>query len=213
MQSLYEQYRPATWAEVAGQDKAIKALDILRARGGFGGKALWITGLSGTGKTTIARLIAGEVADSEYITEIDAESLTPARIQELEYESSYVAFGKGGRVYIVNESHGLRKPSVRQLLVSLERIPRQVTWIFTTTIDGQETFEGCEDSGPLMSRCMTVNLARRGIAEAMAERLKHGAMAEGLDGQPVEKYVKLLYDCKLNMRAAWQKIEMGYMCQ
>ena len=90
-------------------------------------------------------------------------------------------------------------------------IPAHACWIFTTTIDGQETFEGCEDSGPLMSRCLVFHLARRGVADAMAERLKAGAMEQGLDGQDIKQYVKLLYDCKLNMRAAWQRIEAGEM--
>ncbi len=211
MKALYEHYRPATWGDVCGQDKAISALLSLNSRSGFGGRAIWITGLSGTGKTTIARLIAGEVADPEYVTEVDAETLTPATVQDIETESQYGAFGKGGRVYIVNEAHGLKMKTVRQLLVTLERIPRHVTWIFTTTVEGQEMFEGCEDSGPLMSRCLVFHLARRGVAESMAERLKAGATEQGLDGQDVKQYVKLLYDCKLNMRAAWQRIESGAM--
>jgi len=211
MKSLYEHYRPRTWNDVAGQSKVISALLALNSRSNFGGRAIWLTGLSGTGKSTIARLIAGEVADPEYITELDAETLTPNMVQDIESESRYGAFGKGGRVYIVNEAHGLKWRTVRQLLVTLERIPNHVCWVFTTTVEGQETFEGCEDSGPLMSRCLVFHLARRGVAEAMAERLKQGAMEQGLDGQDVKQYIKLLYDCKLNMRAAWQRIEAGEM--
>jgi DNA polymerase III gamma/tau subunit len=211
MQPLYEQYRPENWDEIAGQQKVIKSLLTLRDRSGFGGRAIWLTGLSGTGKTTIARLIAAEVADPDYVTELDAETLTPSMLQDIEAESRYSAFGKGGRVYIVNEAHGLKWRTVRQLLVSLERIPDHVVWIFTTTVDGQETFEGCEDSGPLMSRCLVYHLARRGVADSMAERLKTGAMEQGLDGKDAKDYVKLLYDCKLNMRAAWQRIEAGEM--
>ena len=211
MKPLYEQYRPMTWDEIAGQDKVIKSLLTLRDRSGFGGRAIWLTGLSGTGKTTIARLIAADVADPDYVTELDAETLTPNMVQDIEAESRYSAFGKGGRVYIVNEAHGLKWRTVRQLLVTLERVPAHVVWIFTTTVDGQETFEGCEDSGPLMSRCLVFHLARRSIAESMAGRLKAGAREHGLDGQDAKDYVKLLYDCKLNMRAAWQRIEAGAM--
>ncbi|MCC6798203.1 MAG: AAA family ATPase [Candidatus Hydrogenedentes bacterium] len=210
MMSLYEHYRPKNWADVVGQNKVVQALQALNDRIGFGAHAIWLTGLSGTGKTTLARLIAGEVADAEYVTELDAETLTPSMVQEIEAESRYGAFGKGGRVYIVNEAHGLKWRTVRQLLVTLERIPEHVCWIFTTTCEGQLTlFENCEDSGPLLSRCIVFHLARRGIAEAMATRLQSCARDSELDGQPLDRYVKLLYDCKLNMRAAWQRIETG----
>jgi DNA polymerase III gamma/tau subunit len=211
MKPLYEQYRPMTWDEVSGQGKVITSLLTLRDRSGFGGRAIWLTGLSGTGKSTIARLIAADVADADYVTELDAETLTPNMVQDIEAESRYSAFGKGGRVYIVNEAHGLKWRTVRQLLVTLERIPDHAVWIFTTTVDGQETFEGCEDSGPLMSRCLVYHLARRGVADAMAARLKAGACEQGLNGRDIKAYVKLLYDCGLNMRAAWQRIEAGEM--
>lgn len=132
---LYEQYRPTTWADVVGQEKAVAKLDRLRKRG-FGGRALFITGASGTGKTTIARLIAAELADEWSTDEVDAESMTPARLSEIERESACHTIGKGGRAYIVNEAHGLRAAAVRQLLVILERVPAHVVWIFTTTTDG-----------------------------------------------------------------------------
>ena len=58
---LYEQYRPTTWAEIVGQDKVIARIEHLRLRG-LAGRAYWIAGQSGTGKTTIARLLASENA-------------------------------------------------------------------------------------------------------------------------------------------------------
>jgi DNA polymerase III gamma/tau subunit len=54
---LHEQYRPRDWSDVVGQDKAIAKIDALRNRG-LAGRAFWISGSSGTGKTTVARLIA-----------------------------------------------------------------------------------------------------------------------------------------------------------
>jgi DNA polymerase III gamma/tau subunit len=60
---LAERYRPATWDEVVGQEKVVARLRALSARGGLAGRAYWLSGQSGTGKTTIARLIAQEVAD------------------------------------------------------------------------------------------------------------------------------------------------------
>ena len=47
---LHERFRPRTWAEVAGQDKAISELQFLRDHGGFGGQLIAFVGLPGTGK-------------------------------------------------------------------------------------------------------------------------------------------------------------------
>lgn len=64
---LHERYRPKVWADVVGQPKALERLEALRSRG-LGGRAYWISGASGVGKTTVARLLAAEIAD-EWLTE------------------------------------------------------------------------------------------------------------------------------------------------
>ena len=96
----------------------------------------------------------------------------------------YAGLGKGGRVYIVNEAHGLSKSAIRQFLVLLERLPRHVMMVFTTTRQGQDTlFEDSEDAGPLLSRCVKLELARRNLAEGLAERARETALKEGPDGR------------------------------
>lgn len=215
MTQLHEQYRPRQWQEVVGQPKALGKIAALRKRG-LTGRAYWLSGQSGTGKTTIARLIAAEIADEWAIEEVDAESLTPGRVAELERSCASRSLGKGGRCFIVNEAHGLKRSTVRQLLVTLEgdRIPSHVAWIFTTTIDGQENlFAENEDSHPLLSRCTVIQLSRRDLAKPFAERCREIAVAEGLDGQPIERYVKLLQGCRNNFRAALQAIESGEMVE
>ena len=72
MASLFERYRPRTWGEVVGQDKLIAKVNALRPRG-LGGRAWWIAGPSGAGKTTCARILAREVAAEHAITEMDAQ--------------------------------------------------------------------------------------------------------------------------------------------
>ena len=122
------------------------------------------------------------------------------------------SWGKGGRAYIVNEAHGLTKAAIRQLLVLLERIPGHACWIFTTTTDGLALFEDAhEDASPLLSRCTEIRLTNQGLAKVFAERVKAVAELEGLDGQPIEKYIRLAQDCKNNCRKMFQVVEEGGM--
>lgn len=173
-----------------------------------------MTGGSGTGKTTIARLLAAEVADVWYIEEADATSLTVPALIKIESSMQLYSLGKGGRALIINEAHGLSRPAVRQLLVLLERLPSHVVIIFTTTTEGQLTFfEDKQDAGPLLSRCLRLDLARRGLAELFAQRAYEIADKENLNGRPIEQYVRLCKENRNNMRAVLQAIETGAMKQ
>ncbi len=214
MKQLYEQYRPKNFSEVIGQDKAVKKINLLLKRG-IGGRAFWIVGKSGTGKTTLAYLLANEMTDvSMCIQELDATRLTPARLADIERDMWYLGLGeKGGKAYIVNEAHGLGKDAIKQLLVMLERLPSHVLVIFTTTNEGNDTLFDMADYHPLLSRCIEIPLAQRDLAKPFAERARTIAQSEGLDGQPIKAYMKLAQDCKNNMRMMLQRIESGEMME
>ena len=197
---------------MVGQDKAVAKVAALAKRG-IAGRAWWFNGQSGTGKTTMARLIAQEVADPFCIEELDAGALTTAKVREIERGFTYYGIGtKPGRAVIINEAHGLRKDVVRALLVALEPIPPHVVWIFTTTNDGQDNlFDDTDDAGPLLSRCTRVELARQGLAKPFAAHVKAIAEAEGLDGRPIEQYIRLAQSHRNNLRAMLQAVEAGDM--
>ena len=92
MAQLTEQYRPQMWSDVVGQDKIVQRIQSLAKRG-LAGRAFWLSGQSGTGKATIARLIAVEVADDLLIRELDAASLSVSDLV-LEQASSLLHFAR-----------------------------------------------------------------------------------------------------------------------
>src|ERR1044072_2304342 len=94
-QPLFEQYRPQTFGEVVGQDKALARLEVCRQRGGLAGEAYFITGSSGTGKTTIARLIAAETAQPWSTMELDASQLDADTVRDIQERTKGQPLGGG----------------------------------------------------------------------------------------------------------------------
>lgn len=208
---LDEKYRPTTFQDVVGQEKAVKVISRLTANC-WGGRAYWFSGGSGSGKTTMARIIAGIGADDLYITEIVGRQLTPSALKRIKDQWIYIPMSeKSGYALIVNESHGLTKPVIEILLDVLENLPQNVVVIFTTTKEGNDFFEEQLDSSPFASRCINIRMASRGLCEPFAQRVKEIASIEGLDGKPIDDYIRLMKRCRNNLRMALSEIEAGAM--
>ena len=211
---LCERYRPRRFGEIIGQPKTLAIIGHLQQRGGLGGRCFWITGASGTGKTSLARLLANKVADPWNVEELDTSDVTTKTIERIRRAMCFRGIGqKGGMAWILNESHALTARMVQKLLTVVEPqggLPPHVLFAMTTH-EGQLKFEEVSDSVPLLSRCVRLELPRRGLAERFAARVKQIAEPEGLDGKPLADYIRLMKSCRNNARAALMAVESGAM--
>ena len=216
MLNLCEKYRPQSLDDLLGQPKVVASLR--RLNGQYGGRAYWISGPKGTGKTSLALIIGHAIADDWCCEIVKASELTLGRLDDLERMSHLAAPGKGGRAIIVEEAHGLRRDVVRALKTVLESgsIPRHVAWIFTTTkLESNARFldESDEDIKPLLERMYGggFTFTNQGLAPTFGRAAKAIAMKEGLDGQPDQKYQNLVYSCGGSFRGVLARIEAGFM--
>jgi replication-associated recombination protein RarA len=207
---LAEKYRPTSFDDLLGQEKAIAKVKALTARESLGGRAYLITGASGTGKTSLARIIAEHVADP--FTTVQWRSpryLTADVVRDLDQDLQRRPFGKGA-CWIVDEIHNARAEQVSDLLGLTEFLPSWATWIFTSIAEPAEVFTG-PDGKALLSRCVRLDLSRRNLAEVFARRGQQIAQAEGLDGRPFEHYLRAIKEEGNNFRGLLNRIDAGDM--
>ena len=209
MSALYERYRPQTFEQFIGQDKAIERVRRIIDRPGFNGDSFWIVGPSGTGKTSLAWIIARQFADSLDIIELDGEACTIDAVRKAADTMHYSTLSGRFRVWIVNESQAMTNRAVQAWLTVLDALPARVLVIFTTTEDFADLFG--QFDGPFRSRCKTIAFTNQGLAPVFAKRAREIADAEGLNGKPESAYLRLVQNCRNNMRAVLQEIDAGTM--
>lgn len=208
---LFHKYAPLTLRDVVAQSQVCNLIKFRYERGLIGGSAYWVTGQSGTGKTSIVDITTLMVSEPMGIERFNATTLTPSRVLELARSTRTLGMGLPGRCIVINEAHGLRRDTVRSLLDVLDELPNHVSWWFTTTNDGAAKFDDLDDASPLLSRCLTLSLSRRGLNKPFAEHVHRIAVAEGLTDKPVKAFEELARQCRNNMRAMLSAVESGSM--
>ncbi len=149
MTVLYRTYRPSKWSEVVGQNQIVVALkDAISSK--HVAHAYLFSGSRGTGKTSIARILAHALDTAgEDVYEIDAAS--NRGIDDIRHLRDHVAvlpFSSMYKVYIIDEVHMLSKDAWNALLKTLEEPPSHVIFILATT-----ELEKVPDT--IISRCQT----------------------------------------------------------
>ncbi|WPF65915.1 MULTISPECIES: DNA polymerase III subunit gamma and tau [unclassified Corynebacterium] len=155
--SLYRKYRPASFAEVVGQEQVTRPLSAALDSGRIN-HAYLFSGPRGCGKTSSARILArslncvhgptstpcGECASCRSlapggpgnldVTELDAASHNGVEdMRELRDRAYYAPADSRYRVFIIDEAHMISNAGSNALLKIVEEPPEHLIFIFATT--------------------------------------------------------------------------------
>lgn len=133
-QSLYRIHRPATFADVVGQEQVTKPLaEAVKSK--KIGHAYLFSGSRGLGKTSVARIFASAIGCTENdLYEIDAASNNSVEDIRALSEGVYtLPFQSPYKVYILDEVHMLSKGAWNAFLKTLEEPPAHAVFILATT--------------------------------------------------------------------------------
>ena len=178
--ALYRQERPETFKDVIGQEHIIRILEN-QIKTNKVGHAYLFCGTRGTGKTTIARLLAkgvnclhenpearpcGSCAHCQAISEgtfVDVIEMDAASnrgitdVREIKESVKYPPAVGRKKVYIIDEVHMLTTPAFNALLKTLEEPPENIIFILATT-DPEQLPQ------TILSRCQRMDFRRLGHA-------------------------------------------------
>ncbi len=140
-QSLYRKYRSRGFDEIVGQSHVTELLKNAVEQGSFA-HAYLFTGPRGTGKTSVARILAHEInglpytSDTTHLDIIEIDAASNRRIDDIRdlREKVHIAPSSAKyKVYIIDEVHMLTGESFNALLKTLEEPPAHAVFILATT--------------------------------------------------------------------------------
>jgi DNA polymerase III gamma/tau subunit len=179
--SLITNYRPRTWDELIGNDALVMSLVPILQNGTS--HAFLLTGNTGCGKTTIARLSAQELKAQE-VTEIDAA--TNNGIDDMRHLielTNYRPMHGIARVIIIDEAQAITSQAWKALLKSVEEPPPWLYWFFCTTEIGKVPAN-------IKSRCSIYQVSTLRADDLVTRLLRPVCVSEGKDPSD-----KILYLC------------------
>ena len=195
--ALYRKFRPDTFDDVKGQDHIVTTLKN-QMKADRIGHAYLFCGTRGTGKTTVAKILA-KVVNCEHpvdgnpcntcdsckaisagvstnVIEIDAASNNGVdNIREIREEVAYRPTNGKYKVYIIDEVHMLSTGAFNALLKTLEEPPSYVIFILATT-------EVNKIPVTILSRCQHYDF-RRITIDTITDRLADLMQEEKVDVQ------------------------------
>jgi DNA polymerase-3 subunit gamma/tau len=198
-QALYRRWRPQTWDEVVGQEHVVQTLRNA-VRSDRWVHAYLLAGPRGTGKTTIARLLAKAancLAESPAdrpcnacehckavnagtfldLIEIDAASNTSVEdVRDLRDRINFRPNQGRVKFYIIDEVHMLSTPAFNALLKTLEEPPAHARFVLATT-------EVHKVPATVLSRCQRHEFRRIPVA-TISDLLQRKCAEEGLTVEP-----------------------------
>jgi len=197
-QALYRRWRPQTFEEVVGQQHVIHTLQNALQSGHIS-HAYLFAGPRGTGKTSVARLLAKAVNclsegdtkpcnqcricrainEGRLLDLIEIDAASNRGIDEIRNLRDKIGFRPNEaryKVYILDEAHMLTEPAFNALLKTLEEPPPHVIFVLVTT-------EPHKIPATILSRCQRFDFRPIALGDIVA-RLEYIADQEGLSVEP-----------------------------